>query len=100
MTVQDANGRTLITPWTKDVDPEAPHPEYPRPQMQRQAWQNLNGQWEFDCTSLTGTPPNLNETLKRKITVPFPVESYLSGKATSLHIYYILYKHNTCSAYN
>jgi len=69
----------MITPWTKDVDPEAPHPEYPRPQMQRRAWQNLNGPWEFDCTSLTGTIPNLNETLKRTITVPFPVESYLSG---------------------
>lgn len=79
LALQDTNGRTMITPWTKDVDPNAPHPEYPRPQMQRRAWQNLNGQWEFECTSLTGTVPNLNETLKRSITVPFPVESYLSG---------------------
>ena len=74
----------MITPWTKDVDKDAPHPEYPRPQMQRKAWQNLNGQWEFDCTSLTGTVPNLNETLKRSITVPFPVESYLSGQPSPM----------------
>lgn len=79
LALQETNGRTMITPWTKDVDRDAPQPEYPRPQMQRPAWQNLNGQWEFDCTSLTGALPNLNETLKRKITVPFPVESYLSG---------------------
>ncbi len=70
----------MITPWTKDVDKSAPHPEYPRPQMQRKEWVNLNGQWEFDCTSMTGTLPNLNATLKRSITVPFPVESYLSGQ--------------------
>ena len=82
--MQDANGRTMITPWTKDVNRDAPHPEYPRPQMQRKAWQNLNGQWEFDCTSLTGTVPNLNETLKSRITVPFPVESYLSGQPAQL----------------
>jgi len=48
--------------------------------MQRKAWLNLNGPWEFDCTSMTGTLPNLNATLKRSITVPFPVESYLSGE--------------------
>ena len=76
---QDANGRTLITQWTKDVDKNAPHPEYPRPQMQRKAWLNLNGQWEFDCTSMTGTSPDLKAGLKRSITVPFPVQSYLSG---------------------
>ena len=70
----------MITPWTKDVDKSLPHPEYPRPQMQRKAWLNLNGPWEFDCTSMTGTLPNLNATLKRSITVPFPVESYLSGE--------------------
>ena len=85
LVLQETNGRTMITPWTKDVDRDAPHPEYPRPQMQRRSWQNLNGQWEFDCTSLTGTLPNLNETLKRKITVPFPVESYLSGTTLDAH---------------
>ena len=78
--MQDANGRTLITPWTNDVDKSAPHPEYPRPQLQRKEWQSLNGPWEFDCTSLTGTAPALNQTLKQTITVPFPVESYLSGE--------------------
>ena len=49
--------------------------------MQRKAWLNLNGRWEFDSTSMIGTLPNLNTTLKHKITVPFPVESYLSGES-------------------
>lgn len=75
---RDTNGRTLITPWTAEVDRSNPHPEYPRPQMQRRAWQSLNGPWGFDCTGLTGVAPNLNRTLKQTISVPFPVESYLS----------------------
>ena len=79
--MQDANGRTLITPWTKDVSQSNPHSEYPRPQMQRRDWKSLNGPWEFDCTSMTGRPPALNTTLKQTILVPFPVESYLSGTA-------------------
>ena len=33
--------------WTGSVNPETPWPDYPRPQMQRNAWLNLNGPWEF-----------------------------------------------------
>lgn len=38
----------LPTPWSADVDPSNPLPEYPRPQMRRERWLSLNGIWEFE----------------------------------------------------
>src|SRR5208283_3525379 len=37
----------LTTPWTAQVDPGHALPEYPRPQMARQDWINLNGLWDY-----------------------------------------------------
>jgi len=37
----------LKTRWAADVDPAMPYPEYPRPQMVREVWLNLNGLWEI-----------------------------------------------------
>ena len=37
----------LMTKWAKDVTPQNVHAEYPRPQMVREHWQNLNGLWEY-----------------------------------------------------
>lgn len=37
----------LTTPWTSLVDPSRPLPEYPRPQMARKDWTNLNGLWDY-----------------------------------------------------
>ena len=37
----------LKTPWTDLVDRNNPWPEYPRPQLARKAWINLNGPWEY-----------------------------------------------------
>lgn len=68
----------LMTKWAKDVDPAMPHPEYPRPQMERGEWLNLNGVWEFEFTG-EGAAPKFGESLSRKILVPFPPESALSG---------------------
>jgi beta-galactosidase/beta-glucuronidase len=66
----------LKTPWADDLDPSAPLPEYPRPQLVRDAWQNLNGQWDFAILPKGSSP----ETgFAGKITVPFAVESLLSG---------------------
>ncbi len=61
----------LATRWTKDVSPTNAHPEYPRPQMVRKDWLNLNGVWDF----------GLGEAQKfdQKILVPFAPESALSG---------------------
>src|SRR5262249_58540111 len=37
----------LMTRWAKDVEPKKPLPQYPRPQMTRDRWQNLNGLWDY-----------------------------------------------------
>jgi len=68
----------LLTRWAKDVSPERVHPEYPRPQMTRPVWQNLNGLWELAAGRPDQEPP-YGVTLPGKILVPFPVESALSG---------------------
>ncbi len=40
----------MKTPWTDSVDINAPLPEYPRPQMARRSWLNLNGPWLYAFT--------------------------------------------------
>ncbi len=37
----------LMTKWAKEVSPQNAHPEYPRPQMVREDWLNLNGLWDY-----------------------------------------------------
>ena len=69
-------GNTLLTTWASDVDPNNVHPEYPRPQLVREDWQNLNGLWDYAITPRGGTPP---EDYDSTILVPFPIESALSG---------------------
>jgi hypothetical protein len=71
------SGGKLPTRWDKDVSISNPLPEYPRPQMARTSWQSLNGPW--DC-ALTGTATiEAPATFDRKILVPYPYESALSG---------------------
>jgi len=68
----------LLTKWAKDVRPDAPLPEYPRPQMVRADWMNLNGLWQLSFGK-SGDAPPVGKTLDQQILVPFPVESALSG---------------------
>jgi hypothetical protein len=68
----------LTTPWGDQVDKRHPLPEYPRPQLIRKDWLNLNGQWEF-AGAEAGEQPVFGRRLAERITVPFPVESQLSG---------------------
>src|SRR5947209_11174856 len=68
----------LMTRWAKDVSPEKVHPEYPRPQLVRKEWQNLNGLWQFSFAK-EGEEPPFGKSLSGEILVPFPVESALSG---------------------
>ncbi len=72
---QPAKG-PLMTRWAKDVSPKNAHPEYPRPQMVREDWQNLNGLWEYAITGKDAPQP---ATWDGQILVPFPIESALSG---------------------
>lgn len=59
-----------------------PRPEYPRPQMRRESWINLNGYWEFEIDhGKSGRARKLFDSgrLSDSITVPFCPESKLSG---------------------
>ena len=85
---QDAKKRfTLPTPWTEEaMNAETPLPEYPRPQLVRAQWLNLNGEWDY-MTDPSGVspvkasvPPSFTKGV-RKIRVSFPPESELSGIA-------------------
>jgi hypothetical protein len=67
----------LMTRWAKDVGPEKAWPEYPRPQLVRKDWQNLNGLWEYAIRP--GGEEERPERYDGKILVPFCVESALSG---------------------
>ncbi len=65
---------TMRTRWADDVDPALPLPEYPRPQLVRPRWKNLNGIWEAAVHAPDGTPQ-----FNHRVLVPFPVGSELSG---------------------
>ncbi|MCE9525889.1 MAG: hypothetical protein K8R36_07525 [Planctomycetales bacterium] len=66
----------LATRWAKEVSPVRVHPEYPRPQLVRKDWTNLNGLWDYAIVSAEAGQP---QEFTGKILVPFPVESSLSG---------------------
>ena len=66
----------LTTVWTAQVNPNHPLPEYPRPQMVRKDWINLNGLWEYAIRGQGQNPPAKYDG---QLLVPFPVESALSG---------------------
>ena len=70
----------LMTRWAAEVGPTNALPEYPRPQLVRPDWLNLNGLWDYAILpDATNQPP----PFAGKILVPFPVESALSGVMTN-----------------
>lgn len=71
----------IMSRWAAEVSPSKPLPEYPRPQMTRPDWQNLNGLWEYSISSKSeATRP----AAQGEILVPFPLESALSGVGKAL----------------
>src|SRR5437016_5660144 len=68
----------LMTDWAQQVNTNSPLPEYPRPQMARTNWLNLNGIWQFQAGN-TNDPVPTNQVLASEILVPFPMESAISG---------------------
>lgn len=68
----------LLTKWAKEVSPRKVHAEYPRPQMVRDQWMNLNGLWQYS-EAKEGEDPPVGKELNANILVPFPIESALSG---------------------
>jgi beta-galactosidase/beta-glucuronidase len=65
----------ITTAWAEKVDPANALPEYPRPQMVRDTWVNLNGLWDYAIRPKEGG----DKTFYGKILVPFAAESALSG---------------------
>ncbi len=70
----------MKTNWTDKVDRNLPLPEYPRPQMARSGWVNLNGPWEYAINSSSRFPKEFDG----EILVPFSPETELSGVGRSL----------------
>ncbi|MGH7522993.1 MAG: hypothetical protein ACREK8_01675, partial [Gemmatimonadales bacterium] len=66
----------ISTRWAADMKPDAPLPEYPRPQLVRSLWTNLNGKWDYAITPAGAAQPSKWDGT---IVVPFPVQSQLSG---------------------
>lgn len=72
---QPADG-PLMTRWAERITPKNAHQEYPRPQMVRKSWLNLNGLWDYAIIHKSQPQP---EVFDGQILVPFPIESALSG---------------------
>ncbi|PTS98433.1 glycoside hydrolase family 2 [Pedobacter sp. HMWF019] len=76
--------------WAKEVSPTNALREYPRPQMVRMGWKNLNGLWDYAITSKDAGQP---AAFEGPILVPYPIESALSGvKKTLLPTQNLWYK--------
>ena len=65
----------LMTKWGKQVTPDNAWREYPRPQLVRKDWLNLNGLWNYEISP---------RGEKGQILVPYPIESALSGVGKSI----------------
>ena len=65
----------MLTPWGEALDREHPLPEYPRPQLRRNSYLNLNGIWEYAITKTAEKPA----AMQGEIVVPFSPEAPLSG---------------------
>lgn len=79
---------SLRTPWADAIDPEAVLQEYPRPQLARASYLNLNGRWEYAITGSDEQPADFDG----EILVPFSPEAALSGVDRQLlpgqHLWY------------
>lgn len=69
-------GDHISTSWSADVNPEKTWNVYPRPIMERTAWENLNGLWQYAIVPQADAEP---AQWQGEILVPYAVESSLSG---------------------
>src|SRR5690348_4425261 len=70
----------MLTRWGRELDPDDPLPEYPRPQLVRPGWVSLNGRWEYAFTR----SPERPDSWDGEIVVPFSPEAPLSGVGRQL----------------
>ena len=80
----------MLTRWGEQVTPDNAWREYPRPQMVRPEWTNLNGLWDYAVTPRNGRQP---QEWDRQILVPFALETPLSGVGRRLGEDEVLWYH-------
>lgn len=73
----------IMSPWAEKITPQNVWNEYPRPQMQRDEWINLNGLWQYKIVPVSNGD-NIPSSYDGQILVPFAVESALSGVGKSV----------------
>ena len=71
----------LLSKYTANISVECPLNEYPRPQLQRANWTNLNGLYEYNVLDKTIDFP---DQFIGQILVPFSIESAASGVKRTL----------------
>lgn len=90
---KETTPRQLSTPFGHSLDPKHIWDEYPRPQLKRKEWVNLNGYWDYAFTASNQRPLKFDG----KILVPFSPESQLSGVGRQLTPKEFLWYHRTFS---
>ncbi|MEQ8764951.1 MAG: glycoside hydrolase family 2 TIM barrel-domain containing protein [Planctomycetota bacterium] len=85
----------LTTPWGELITEDNVWPEYPRPQLVRSQWTNLNGDWDYAITGLEAKQPT---EWAGSILVPFCIESELSGVGRLLEPHEALWYRRTFEA--
>ncbi|GAA3289337.1 glycoside hydrolase family 2 TIM barrel-domain containing protein [Arthrobacter citreus] len=86
---------TLTTPWGADLDPDVVLQDYPRPQLVRDSYLNLNGYWQYAITSVRRDAPPADGEWDGRILVPFSPEAPLSGVNRQLQPQQILWYRRT-----
>ena len=91
-------GDKIMSPWAAKIDPANVLAEYPRPQMVRKDWKNLNGLWQYAI--LPKSEQTIPAAWQGDILVPYCVESALSGVGKTVGKDSILWykKKNICKA--
>ena len=76
----------LMTRFSEDVSPDNVHPEYPRPQMVRQDWLNLNGLWQLGMAGAGDPAPTIIKCAREEacdmIVLNDPNPGVVAGKLT------------------
>ena len=66
----------ILTVFEESINPNSVLQEYPRPQLKREEWKNLNGLWDYAIVDKNLGEPSLPQG---KLLVPFCIEAPLSG---------------------
>ena len=85
----------IMSEFAGKVEPQHPLNEYPRPQMERPEWTNLNGLWDYAITEMDAEQPT---SWDGKILVPFAPEAALSGVGKAVSPQQKLWYHRTFAA--